>query len=50
MDEFFAIEKGIGEIYSVISLQFKLESTQFIADKFEEFPEEEVKEEKPKDD
>ena len=45
MDEFFAIEKNIGEVFSVVSLQFKQEPTQFIDDKFEEFPEEEVKEE-----
>lgn len=43
MDEFFAIEKNIGEVFSVVSLQFKQEPTQFIDDKFEEFPEEEVK-------
>ena len=48
MDEFFAIEKNIGEVFGIISLQFKLEPTQFIDDRFEEFPEEEeTKEEKP---
>ena len=37
MDEFFAIEKNIGEVNSVISMQFVKEDTQFIDDKFEEF-------------
>ena len=49
MDEFFAIEKGIGEVFAVISLQFKSEPTQFIADREEEFPKdaEEAKDDKP---
>jgi hypothetical protein len=29
MDEIFAIEKNIGEISSVISLQYEVESTKF---------------------
>lgn len=49
MDEFFAIEKGIGEVFAVVSLQFKSEPTQFIADREEEFPKdaEEAKDDKP---
>lgn len=46
MDEIFQIEKCVGEIAGVISLQFKLQPTEFIADAFEHF-EEPVKEEKP---
>lgn len=48
MDELFCIEKDIGEIQAVIGLQFTEEETQFIEDKWEEFPEPEVPEEKPK--
>lgn len=39
MDEFFAIERNLGEVAAVISLQHELESTQFIDDKWEEFAE-----------
>lgn len=37
MDELFAIEKGLGEVAAVISLQCKEEPTTFIEDKFEVF-------------
>ena len=37
MDELFAIEKVIGKVAAVISLQFKQEETNFVEDKFEEF-------------
>lgn len=37
MDELFAIEKGLGEVAAVISLQKEEEMTTFIEDKFEEF-------------
>merc|ERR1712083_568782 len=48
MDEFFAIEKGIGEVFAVVSLQFKSESPEFVAEQEEEAPEEEeAKEDKP---
>merc|ERR1712166_978500 len=45
MDELFAIEKGLGEVAAVISLQKEEEMTTFVEDKFEEF---EKKEEKVK--
>ena len=48
MDEFFAIEKNIGEVNAVISMQFVKEDTQFIDDKFEEFEKEEAKVEEEK--
>jgi hypothetical protein len=37
MDELFCIEKVIGEVAAVISLQYKEEETNFTEDKFEEF-------------
>lgn len=46
MDEIFQIEKCVGEIAGVISLQFKLESIEFKCEEFEQFAEP-VKEEKP---
>ena len=47
MDELFSIEKKIGEVSAVISLQFAEEETNFTEDKWEEF-EEPVVAEKPK--
>lgn len=48
MDELFAVEKGLGEVAAVISLQYREEETTFLEDKFEEFEEKvvEVKVEK----
>lgn len=46
MDELFAIEKVIGEVAAVISLQFKEQETNFVEDRFEVF-EVPVVEEKP---
>jgi hypothetical protein len=37
MDELFAIEKYIGEVTAVISLQFVAESTNFVEEKWEIF-------------
>ena len=37
MDEFFSIEKNIGEVNSVISMQFKVEPTQIKEEQMEEF-------------
>lgn len=48
MDELFQIEKNVGEIAAVISLQNAKEDTQFIPTKMEEF-EPEVIEEKKKE-
>lgn len=49
MDELFQIEKHIGEVSAVSSLQYALEATTFIEEKWEKF-EEPVKEEpKPKE-
>jgi len=48
MDEFFMIEKNIGEVCGVIGLQFNAEPTQFVEDKWEEFPEPVVEVVKPK--
>ena len=47
MDEFFAIERNIGEVVGVIGLQNEKEQTTFdiTADMIEERVEEEVKEE-----
>lgn len=42
MDELFSIEKGLGEIAGAVSLNAKLEEKDYTADKFEEFPKEEV--------
>lgn len=48
MDEFFAIERNIGEVVGVIGLQNEKEQTTFdiTADMIEERVEEEVKEER----
>lgn len=48
MDELFMIEKNIGEIHAVVSLQYQQEATQFLDDKWEEFEEPVVAEPKPK--
>jgi len=48
MDEIFQIEKSIGEIAAVISLQYASESTTFAENKWEEFQEAVVEEKKPK--
>jgi len=48
MDELFKIEKLIGEIAGVISLQSQVEEDRFIDDAWEEFPEPPPVEEKPK--
>ena len=52
MDEFFNIEKNIGEVVGVIGLQFSKESTTFdiTADMIEDIVVEEVKEEAAKED
>ena len=42
MDELSLIEKMIGEVAGVISLQFKAEETQWKDEEWEEFPEPEV--------
>jgi len=47
MDELFLVEKDIGEIAAVISLQYHEDQAQFTEDKWEEFSEPEVQEEKP---
>lgn len=49
MDEFFSIEKNIGEVNSVISMQFKVEPTQIKEEEMEEFKQEEEKEEAKQD-
>ena len=48
MDELFKIEKVIGEIAGVISLQSQVEDDRFTDDAWEEFPEPPPVEEKPK--
>jgi len=37
MDELFMIEKGLGEIVGCISLQGKLEQSEYVADRWEKF-------------
>jgi len=39
MDELFRIEKDIGSIFGVISLQYNMEQTLFVDEKWEEFAE-----------
>lgn len=46
MDELFAIEKGLGHIAGCINLTYKLDPTEFVCDKYEEFEEPVVEEKK----
>jgi hypothetical protein len=39
MDELFRIEKDIGSIFGIISLQYNMEQTLFVDEKWEEFAE-----------
>jgi hypothetical protein len=50
MDEFFSIEAVLGEVKAIIGLQFQEEQEYVREDEieYEQFPEEPVKEEKPK--
>lgn len=46
MDELFMIEKGLGQIAGCVNLTFKMEPTEFVCDKMEEFEEPVVEEKK----
>ena len=48
MDELFTIEKNIGEIAGVIGLQFNIEKTVYVEEKWEVFEAPVVEEKKPK--
>ena len=48
MDELFTIEKNIGEIAGVIGLQFSVEKTVYVEEKWEVFDEPVVEEKKAK--
>ena len=49
MDELFTIEKNIGEIAGVIGLQFNIEKTVYVEEKWEVFEAPVVEEKKPKE-